>query len=161
MKDLSLFVSCATLVILFGYITYNGVQDPPEKDTISDEEVAQDKIDIEEDPQPAIAVSVNLPDSASFAGEPVPLNLPDVRERFDRELQINTYLHSSTLFIMKRAHRWLPRIDSILKMNGIPDDFKYMPLIESALLNDISSKDAVGFWQILKTSGREFGLDPA
>lgn len=159
MRDLSLFISSATLVILFGYITYNGMKDAPEDGAISDEEVAQDKIDIDEDFQPAQAVSFDLPDSASFAGEPVPFTMPDVRERFDRELQVNTYLHSSTLFIMKRANRWLPQIDSILKKNGIPDDFKYMPLIESALLNDISPKDAIGFWQILKSSGKEFGLE--
>ena len=74
-------------------------------------------------------------------------------------MQINTYWHSNTLFLIKRANRWLPQIDSVLTLNGIPHDLKYLPLIESALLNDVSPKEAVGFWQILKTSGKEFGLE--
>lgn len=60
---------------------------------------------------------------------------------------------------MKRASRWLPQIEEILKKNNIPEDFKYLPLIESGLMNDISPKDAVGFWQILKSAGKENGLE--
>ena len=131
------------------------MQEPGERDSISDEAVAP----VEEDAQAYAAVSIELPTEVSFAGEPVPLDAPDVRESFVKELQINTYLHSNTLFLIKRANRWLPQIDSILKKNGIPGDFKYLPLIESALLNDVSPKQAVGFWQILKTSGKELGLE--
>src|SRR5436190_1709214 len=156
MKDLSIFVSVATLVILLGYITYRGSPELVEEGKISDEGVALDEIPRESQ---LIALSIDLPDKATFAGEHVPLDRPDVRESFDKELQINTYWHSNTLFLIKRANRWLPQIDSVLAVNGIPHDFKYLPLIESALLNDISPKDAVGFWQILKTSGREFGLE--
>ncbi|MEX1238080.1 MAG: lytic transglycosylase domain-containing protein, partial [Cyclobacteriaceae bacterium] len=75
------------------------------------------------------------------------------------ELQINTYFHSNTLFLMKRANRWLPQIEKILKEHDIPEDFKYLPLIESGLLNDISPKNAVGYWQILKSAGKENGLE--
>ena len=162
MKDLSLFVSAATFVILLGFITYKGVQSPPKTDSITDEEVATEKIvneEVEDPLLPLPVTSLDLPANISFAGEAVPLNIPDVHERFDKELQINTYLHSSTLFLMKRANRWLPQIDSILKHNGIPEDFKYLALIESALINDVSPKNAVGFWQILKTSGKELGLE--
>jgi membrane-bound lytic murein transglycosylase D len=156
MKDLSLFVSIATLVILLGYITYRGSLEPIEEERISDEGVALEEIPRESQ---LVALSIDLPAKAFFAEEPVPLDRADVRESFDKELQINTYWHSNTLFLIKRANRWLPQIDSVLAVNGIPHDFKYLPLIESALLNDISPKDAVGFWQILKTSGREFGLE--
>lgn len=161
MKDLSLFISTATLVILLGFIAYRGTQNPLKADSISDEEVANDKMasEVEDSLHPLPAMSLDLPTNTSFAGEPVPLEIADVHERFDKELQINTYLHSSTLFLMKRANRWLPQIDSILKQNGIPEDFKYLPLIESALINDVSPKNAVGFWQILKTSGKELGLE--
>ena len=113
----------------------------------------------EESERPIVAVTYDVPKEATFAGEPVPLNLPDVYERFDKELQINVYLHSSTLFLLKRANRWFPRMQEILKANDIPDDFKYLPLIESALLNSISPKDAVGYWQILESSGKELGLE--
>ena len=159
LRDLSLFISIATLVILFGYITYNGLPKPLGGDLISDEAVAMEDENVEEDFQAFAAVSIDLPHEASFAGEPAPLDMPDVMESFDKELQINTYLHSNTLFLIKRANRWLPQIDSILEKNGIPSDFKYLPLIESALLNDVSPKEAVGFWQILKTSGKELGLE--
>ena len=157
MKDLSLFISIAALVILFGYITYKGVRGTTEKNLISDKEIALEEMGV--GPQLSPALSIDLPEEVSFAGEPVPLTMPDVRESFDKELQINTYWHSNTLFLLKRANRWLPQIDSVLEKNGIPPDFKYLPLIESALLNDVSPKEAVGFWQILKTSGREFGLE--
>ncbi len=109
--------------------------------------------------QPFAAVSYDLPMEVSFAGDSVPLNLPDVRERLDKELQINVYLHSSTLFLLKRANRWLPKMEEILLANGIPPDFKYLPLIESALLNATSPKNAVGYWQILESSGKELGLE--
>jgi len=162
MKDLSLFISTATFVILLGFITYTGLRTPSKSDVITDEEVAAEEIVAEEEEDslhPLPVTSLDLPTSMLFAGEPVPLHISDVHERFDKELQINTYLHSSTLFLMKRANRWLPQIDSILKHNGVPEDFKYLALIESALLNDVSPKNAVGFWQILKTSGKELGLE--
>ncbi|MFN3841053.1 MAG: lytic transglycosylase domain-containing protein [Cyclobacteriaceae bacterium] len=89
----------------------------------------------------------------------MPLEIPEVRERLDRELQINIYLHSSTIFLMKRANRWLPQMQEILRKHNIPDDFKYLPLIESGLLNEVSPKEAVGYWQILKSAGKELGLE--
>ena len=81
MKDLSLFISIATLVILFGYITYSGLQEPLGGDLISDEAVALEEENVEEDSQAFAAVSINLPHEASFAGEPAPLAMPDVMER--------------------------------------------------------------------------------
>jgi hypothetical protein len=110
-------------------------------------------------PEPVQIISFSLPDSLSFAGEAVPLHLPDIRERLDKELHINSYLHNNTIFLMKRANRWFPQMVPILKQYGIPEDFKYLPLIESALLNDVSPKQAVGFWQIIKSAGRENGLE--
>ncbi|MBK8289659.1 MAG: lytic transglycosylase domain-containing protein [Flammeovirgaceae bacterium] len=109
--------------------------------------------------QPFLAVSYDLPAKISFAGEDAPLELPDVMERLDRELQVNIYLQSSTLFLLKRANRWLPRITEILKANNIPEDFKYLPLIESGLVNWVSPKNAVGYWQILEALGKELGLE--
>ena len=67
------------------------------------------------------AIAIDLPDTLSFAGEPVPLNIPDVSERLDREMHINAYWHTNTIFLLKRAHRWLPQIAKVLKEEGIPD----------------------------------------
>ncbi len=105
------------------------------------------------------AAAIKLPKVMSFAGEPVPLGIADVRERLDREMHINAYWHTNTIFLLKRANRWLPQISKILKEAGIPDDFKYMPAIEGAFKNDISPKAAVGFWQFRKDAAREFGLE--
>jgi hypothetical protein len=104
------------------------------------------------------AMPVPLPDSANFAGEPVPMDIFYVREQFDRELTVNTYWHSSTILNIKRAARWFPVIEPILAKNGIPEDFKYLALIESNLLNVVSPSGATGFWQFLEKTGKEYGL---
>lgn len=108
---------------------------------------------------PLTAISYDLPQRLSFAGEEVPLDRSDLREQIDQELQINIYFHSNTIFLIKRANKWLPQFESILERNGIPDDFKYLPLIESGLLNVVSPANAVGFWQIVKSAGKENGLE--
>lgn len=103
--------------------------------------------------------SFELPEALDFAGEPVPLHMIDVRERLDREIHVNSYWHSSTIFLIKRSHRWLPEIERILEENGIPTDFKYLSVIESGLENVVSPKQAVGFWQIREATGKELGLE--
>lgn len=105
------------------------------------------------------AYQIILPDSLSFANENVPLKYFDVRESLDRELQLNTYWHSQTLLLLKRANRFFPIIEPILKEKGIPNDFKYLAVAESALAQEISPAKAVGFWQILESTGRELGLE--
>ena len=102
---------------------------------------------------------VPIPNELAFAGESVPLQLFDVRESLDRELQVNTYWHSQTVLLLKRANRYFPIIEPILKKNGIPDDFKYLAVAESALSHVVSPSQAVGFWQILEATGRELGLE--
>lgn len=104
-------------------------------------------------------VTMEIPDSLTFAGEPIPLDILDVSERLDRELHINTYWHNNSIFIYKRSNRWLPQIETILREEGVPDDFKYLAVIESGLLNVTSPAQAVGFWQFLKPTARELGLE--
>lgn len=103
--------------------------------------------------------AIPLPEELSFAGEEVPLHVTDVRERFDRELLVNTYWQSQTLLFFKRANRWFPVIEPILHAHGVPDDFKYLALIESGLMNVVSPAGAAGYWQILEGTGRELGLE--
>ena len=103
--------------------------------------------------------SIKIPEQVNFAGEEAPLDIFYVREYLDRELTVNTYFHSSTILLLKRANRWFPLIEPILRANNIPDDFKYLALIESGLENVISPAGATGFWQFLKKTGREYGLE--
>lgn len=103
--------------------------------------------------------SVMLPKRMDFAGEVVPLSDFTVMESLEREFLVNTYFHSQTILMHKRAHRWLPLIASILKKNGVPEDFKYIPLIESNLSNVVSPKGATGFWQFMEGAGKQYGLE--
>lgn len=163
-KNFPLYLSLLSVVFVLGYVRYandrmkNSLAVVERDNRLEEGSLAPADLD-EGDMQPLPAITFDLPDSLSFAGEPVPMHLTDVRERIDKELHINTYWHNNTIFLMKRANRWLPQMEEILKRNGIPEDFKYLPLIESGLLNDISPKEAVGFWQILKSAGKENGLE--
>lgn len=100
-----------------------------------------------------------VPGTMTFAGEQVPLDQPDIRERLDRELLVNTYWQSNALLIIKRAHKYGPLIDSILRQEGVPLDFKYLAIIESGLQNVTSPAGAAGFWQFMKTTAKEYGLE--
>jgi hypothetical protein len=91
-----------------------------------------------------------LPPKISFAGEAVPLERWDVKERLDREVLVNYYNHANILYLMKLANRYFPKISERLKANGVPDDFKYLCVAESNLLSGArSSAGAVGFWQFM------------
>jgi membrane-bound lytic murein transglycosylase D len=103
--------------------------------------------------------SLTLPDKLDFCGENVPMDLLDVRERLDRELLVNTYWQSSSLLAHKRANRWFPVIEPILKRNGVPEDMKYIPLVESAFTNITSPAGATGFWQFMKETAKGHGLE--
>ena len=100
-----------------------------------------------------------FPKSASFAGESVPLNQPDIRERFDRELTINAYLQASAILNLKQTTRWFPQIENTLSSYGLPDDFKYLCMAESALQPVASRVGAAGFWQFMDETGRKYGLE--
>lgn len=101
---------------------------------------------------------VKLPTKLDFGGEEVPLIDIEVRERLDRELLVNTFWQSNTVLALKRANRWFPLIEERLKANGVPDDFKYLALIESNLSDVVSPAGAAGFWQFLKATGSSYGL---
>lgn len=103
--------------------------------------------------------SPELPEVLSFAGEPVPMQRSSVKEGLDRELMYNYYHQNSTSFILKMAHRWFPVIEPILAEQGVPDDFKYLCVAESALQNKTSPVGAVGFWQFMPRTAPEYGLE--
>ncbi len=103
--------------------------------------------------------ALEIPEHMDFAGEKVPLENPDIRERMDRELLVNTYWQSNALLIFKRAHKYFPIIEPLLKKYGVPDDFKYLAIAESALENNSSPAGAAGFWHFMKATGKEYGLE--
>lgn len=104
--------------------------------------------------------SIQVPEKVMFAGEEIRLDRYDMHERFDREINGFTYLHSTTLLLIKRANRFFPIIEPILKANGVPDDFKYLAVIESNLDHRIVSPvGAAGLWQFMKTTAPSYGLE--
>ena len=135
------------LISLVGLLIY-AVQDAPtdenfEKKLINDYNV----------------YAIQVPSYLDFAGERMPLENPDILERMDRELLVNTYWQSNGLLMFKRAQKYFPIIEPILAKHGVPDDIKYLAVIESGLTNASSPAGAKGVWQILKGTGREYGLE--
>lgn len=102
---------------------------------------------------------ISLQKEYNFAGEPLPLYKQDVYERLDRELLVNTFWHSSTILNIKRSAKYFPRIEAILKDEGVPDDFKFLCVAESNLTNAISPAGAKGFWQFLESTGESYGME--
>ena len=131
----------------------------------------QEQVDEKKDDAPEIAEkeksvaatyqisAIDIPDDLNFAGEPVPMEDPEIMERVDREFLVNTYWQSNALLLMKRANKYFPIIEPILAKNNIPEDFKYLAVAESGLQNVVSPAGATGFWQIMKATGREYGLE--
>ena len=109
---------------------------------------------------PANYSTHDVPSSVTFCGKNIDLTRYDRYERMDRELLAFTYMHSTSIQMIKKANRYFPIVEPILKANGIPDDFKYLMVIESNLNpNARSSAGAAGLWQFMQTTGREYGLE--
>ena len=110
-------------------------------------------------PQMLRVKALDIPNVMTFAGERVPLQDTDVRERLDREIHVNTYWHSNMLLMIKKANRFFSEIEPLLKKYNLPDDFKYLAVAESGLDNVTSHAGASGFWQFMKATGKEYGLE--
>jgi hypothetical protein len=136
-----------SLLVICG-LGINAVQDAP-SDEIQERKMINDYN----------VYALPMPEDLEFAGEEVPVEIPDVYERMDRELLVNTYWQSNTLLLLKRANKYFPVIEPILAEYGVPDDFKYLAVIESSLTNAVSPAGARGFWQIMESTGKEYGLE--
>lgn len=102
---------------------------------------------------------IHHPEELEFAGEKVPLGYFDVKEDLDRELLINVYWQSHTMLLIKRAYRYFPVIESVLRKHGIPADLKYIAVAESDLSNLVSPRQAVGFWQFMEGTAKDYKLE--
>ena len=103
--------------------------------------------------------ALKLPGNLNLAGERVPIEKPDVKERMDRELLVNTYWQSNGLLLLKRANKYFPILEPLLRKYGLPDDFKFLALAESGFSDETSSAGAAGIWHFMKATGREYGLE--
>jgi len=141
-------------VIVISGILINAVQQDPEEKLEFNK-----KIEFKNTSDSYIIKAVKIPDNLEFAGEKVPLYKADIKERIDRELLVNTYWQSNALLWIKRTNKYFPIIEPILKEKGVPDDFKYLAVIESNLRNVTSPAGAKGFWQLLRGAAKENGLE--
>lgn len=148
------------ITLLFGLFLYIlEVKDQPKLEKkLNAEPMNQTYLNKSEDGFPMVKI-FELPEGLNFAGEAVPLDKPDILERFEREIYVNAYWHSNTVLMLKRGGKFLPEIEAILAKNGIPSDFKYVALIESGLMNVVSPAGARGFWQLMESTAKERGLE--
>ncbi|TVZ51749.1 lytic transglycosylase domain-containing protein [Dokdonia sp. Hel_I_53] len=156
MKMMKKIIAGVAVVAIAG-IVINAAQAPQDKvdQVLVEKQIEQDKKLLND----YNVYAIPMPDDLNFAGEAVPVENPDIYERMDRELLVNTYWQSNALLIFKRAHKYFPIIETILKEEGVPDDLKYLAVIESGLTQAVSPARATGFWQILKETGKEYGLE--
>lgn len=146
------------LVAASGFLI-NAVQNPDDAQKTIDKDLTQAAETVKDFETDYRVYAIPMPETMEFAGEPVPLNNPDIRQRMDRELLVNTYWQSNGLLVMKRARSYFPLIEPMLAQYGLPDDFKYLAVAESALENNRSPAGAAGIWHFLKGTGREYGLE--
>lgn len=144
LKNLLAIVGVFAIAFLFVF----AVQDAPSDDNLEKKIINDYNV-----------YALNVPENLAFAGEQLPLNNPDIFERMDRELLVNTYWQSNGLLMFKRANKYFPIIEPILEKYNVPNDFKYLAVIESGLQNVTSPAGAKGFWQIMKATGKENGLE--
>ncbi|WP_339848538.1 lytic transglycosylase domain-containing protein [Dokdonia sp. Asnod3-C12] len=146
-------------VVAIAGLVINSAQAPQEEVVEEKGEVQNEKMTSKRLLNDYNVYAIPMPDGLNFAGEAVPVENPDILERMDRELLVNTYWQSNALLIFKRANKYFPTIEKILAEEGVPDDLKYLAVIESGLTQAVSPARATGFWQILKETGREYGLE--
>lgn len=161
MKTKNLLLACAFAIILIGVtavVTISIAQSTvTEKDSGFYEGLNPDVLNFDNMNQ--YVNDIDLPETLEFCGEQVPLDRFYVRESLERELLVNSYRHASTLLLLKRTTRWFPVIEPIMRKNNLPEDFKYLAMIESDLTNAVSPSKAVGFWQFLEGTGKQYGLE--
>ena len=108
----------------------------------------------------AFAQPPQVPKYITFAGQTIVLDSEDRYEKMDRELLTFTYMHSTSTLMLKRAGKIFPVVEPILREQGIPDDLKYLMVIESNLdPAAVSTAGAAGLWQFMKTTAKEYGLE--
>ena len=157
MKPRNLLLACGIAILLIGVTTTCSFAQYTDDDRSLYNDINGDMLSFEHMTQ--YINDIELPETMDFCGEKVPLDRFYVRESLERELLVNSYRHASTLLLLKRTTRWFPVIEPIMRKNGLPDDFKYLCVIESELTNAVSPSKAVGFWQFLEGTGKDYKLE--
>lgn len=108
---------------------------------------------------PTLAETIRFSGDIRLCGEKIPYTDPEVRERLEKEMMLAVWNRPQVMLWLKRAHRWFPHIESVLKQEKLPLDLKYLAIVESALLSyGESNQGAVGYWQFIESTGQRYGL---
>ena len=148
-------IGLAAIAVVISGLFIQAIQSPMSAGNTQDISATKEQLA----PQILRVEALDIPNVMTFAGERVPLQDTDVRERLDREIHVNTYWHSNMLLMIKKANRFFSEIEPLLKKYNLPDDFKYLAVAESGLDNVTSHAGASGFWQFMKATGKEYGLE--
>lgn len=159
MKTRNILIACIAAITIIGVTSVISIVTGQSNDEQMETYEGTDHEFLTFDQIDHLTHDIELPDSMEFCGEEVPLNLFYVRERLERELVVNTYKHAATLLLLKRTTRWFPVMEPLMEQYGLPEDFKYLAMIESELTNAVSPSKAVGFWQFLESTGKEYNLE--
>ncbi|KQR69894.1 lytic transglycosylase domain-containing protein [Pedobacter sp. Leaf176] len=103
-------------------------------------------------------VKKSLMAQLNFAEETLPLGDRRVERKMKKILAAHTYGNTQTHRLQRKAAEWFPVIEPILAAYGIPDDFKYLALVESGMQAGVSPKGAAGVWQFMPGTARNYGL---
>ena len=152
MRTRNLLLACGMAIILIGVTAAITIALAQSNDEQLEEYEGTEREYLSFNQIDHITHDIELPDTMYFCGELVP-------ERLERELLVNSYLHSSTILLLKRTTRWFPIMEPLMEKYGLPEDFKYLAMIESSLTNAVSPSKAVGFWQFLEGTGKEYSLE--
>jgi membrane-bound lytic murein transglycosylase D len=121
--------------------------------------LAEDAKDLVPEPMPSLLAAIRVDEPLNFCGEPVHLDNPEVRERLEKEMLLILWNRPQVILWLKRSTRYFPYIERILAENNMPEDLKYIAVVESALLDHAGSpQGAVGYWQFIKQTGLRYGL---
>ncbi|MGB3616693.1 MAG: transglycosylase SLT domain-containing protein [Catalinimonas sp.] len=164
MKAIFTFVFGSTLCLAVGFFSYRPVEAgaalvtslPAVLDTVDYNPQMEERFQREVQQVRSVEVPVR---NVMLGGEKVPMNERSLVERYDRELLSYTFWHSHSMIMIKRANRWFPQMEPILRQYGLPTDLKYVVAVESVFQNVVSPVGAVGFWQIMEETGLELGLE--
>ena len=159
MKTRNILLACGIAILLIGVTAAITLLPAQSNDEQLEEYEGTDREFVVFEQIDHITHDIELPETMTFCGEEVPLDLFFVRERLERELMVNSYRHSATILQLKRTTRWFPVMEPIMEQYGLPEDFKYLAMIESELTNAVSPSKAVGFWQFLEETGKVYGLE--
>jgi hypothetical protein len=135
------------LLFTLFYILIKGFIIPPSANTIS---YTDSNLSV---------LGLNIPANLHFCGERIPANDFAIKDDLEKEFFSNSYWKNNSVILFHKAQRWFPYIEPILKEEGVPDDFKYLAVIESHLSNVTSPVGAAGFWQLVPVTAGYFGLE--